>query len=145
MQSIAPPDGVTFPLVVQALQRERLLRYLPASSEDEHLAFSIYLWNAALCEAFYCAIHFAEIICRNALHDRLLKQLGRRWFDNATFLGIFDDRYRRDLRKVTDEERSRRGAAFTAHHVVARLTLGFWQHLLTKRFNRLLWSRGVHP
>ena len=145
MQSIALPHIEIFPLLIRALQRERLLRYLPASSEDERLAFSIYLWNGALCEAFYCVIHFAEIVCRNALHDRLLERVGERWFENATFLGILDDRFRRDLIKVTDEERRLRGAAFTAHHVVARLTLGFWEHLLTKRFKRLLWSEGVHP
>ena len=31
----------------------------------------------------------------------------------------------------------------TAHHVVSALTFGFWEHLVTKRFERYLWSRGL--
>ena len=36
------------------------------------------------------------------------------------------------------------GEHFSAHHVVSALTFGFWQHLLTRRFDRLLWPQGVH-
>jgi len=31
----------------------------------------------------------------------------------------------------------------TAHHLVSELSFGFWQHLLTKRFQRVLWPRGM--
>ncbi|MBX9759502.1 MAG: hypothetical protein K2Y29_12080 [Beijerinckiaceae bacterium] len=36
------------------------------------------------------------------------------------------------------------GGSFSSHHVVSPLTFGFWQHLLTRRFERLLWPQGIH-
>lgn len=144
MQLINCPDDEKFPYVVDAIQLQRLSRYMPAANNKRSDAFALYLWNCALGESFFVALHFAEIICRNAIHRRLLGRLGDSWFEHVTFRSILGARHRDDLDSAIREERLQHGDRFSADHVVSALAFGFWQHLLTRRFDRLLWPQGVH-
>lgn len=137
------PDGENFPLIVAAMQRERLMRYLPASGGDERLALRFYLWNCALCEAFHLSTHYAEIVCRNTLSRVLVAKLGERWFDNQTFYRLLDPHFQGDLNAAIQKEAESHGANMTSHHIVSALHFGFWDHLATKRFNRLIWANGA--
>jgi hypothetical protein len=125
------------------MQTERLLRYLPAANRDKDAAFLLYTWNCALCEAFFISLHFSEIVCRNAIHRRLIERFGEKWFENKTFLRVLDERYQKELRDAVSEENKEHPADCTAHHIVSAMTFAFWQHLMTKRFDRLLWSQGI--
>jgi hypothetical protein len=143
VQLIELPDPALFVHVENALQRERLMRYMPAAGGDVAAALQLYLWNCALCESFFVSLHFAEVVCRNAIHRRLVERLGESWFGDPLFVGLLDPRYRNEIEHAIDDETKQHAGWCTAHHVVSALTFGFWQHLLTKRFDRLLWSQGM--
>lgn len=143
MQLPTPPEPEERPYLEAALQPERLNRYMAAAEDDKDQAVRLYLWNCILCEAFLIPLHFCEIVCRNALQRGLRAKLGNNWYENETFLKILDERYRKELGDAIKQERKQQGGAMTAHHVVSALSFGFWQHLVTKRFDRLLWNSGI--
>lgn len=148
MQLTNPPSAAQFPAVIAAMHDDRIARYLPAASGNQEDAFKLYLWNCALCEAFYLPLHIAEISVRNAMHRRLVDRLGEQWYDNTTFKNLLSDRHYHDLEDTLEDERAQHGVLMTSHHLVSSLSFGFWQHLLTRRFERLLWSvdlRTVFP
>jgi hypothetical protein len=137
------PSSENLQAIETTLQTERILRYLPAANMDTVGAFRLYLWNCALCEAFYISLHFSEIVCRNAIHKRLVERCGNKWFENQTFLGILDNGFNREVLAAIDGERRQHGARLTSHHIVSALNFAFWEHLMTKRFERLLWRQGI--
>jgi hypothetical protein len=143
MQLTNAPQPAMFPSIVSAIQKERLARYLPAANGSDALAFQFYLWNCSLCESFHFPLHFSEVVCRNALHQALVKRAGASWYSEPTFIGILDRRFSEDLTEAVSVERSQHGSKMTAHHIVSTLTFGFWEHLATKRFERYLWAKGV--
>lgn len=143
MQLTNAPSEAQFPAVIAAMHDDRISRYMPAAGGSQADAFRLYLWNCALCEAFYLPLHIAEISVRNAIHHRLSERLGEQWYDNGTFKNILANRQDDDLASAVREERQRHGVLMSRHHLVSSLSFGFWQHLLTNRFNRLLWPRGM--
>jgi hypothetical protein len=142
MQLTNAPSAAQFPAVLDAFHDERINRYLPAAGTPED-AFRLYLWNCTLCEAFYLPLHVAEVVCRNAIHRRLRDRVGDQWFNNGTLNNLLSNSDYDDLTHAIEEETAQHGAAMTCHHLVSALSFGFWQHLLTKRFNRLLWENGL--
>lgn len=143
MQLTNPPTDDQFPAVISAMHGERIERYMPAAGGHQEDAFHLYLWNCALCEAFYLPLHIAEVACRNAIHKRLRDRLGDQWFNNQTFRNILAPRQHDHLTDTLADERTQHGLLMTGHHLVSSLMFGFWEHLLTKRFERLLWPRGL--
>jgi hypothetical protein len=97
MQLLNSPSDETFPNIEKALDSSRLMRYFPAAGKDKELAFRLYLWNCAFCESFHLSLHMAEIVCRNAIHRALLKRGDPYWFENQTFRGLLEDRFRSEL------------------------------------------------
>ena len=86
----------------------------------------------------------AEIVCRNAIHRALLNRGDPYWFDNQTFCGLLEDRFRSELSDAISKERKQHGQQMNSNHVVSALTFGFWEHLTTKRFERFIWAKGIH-
>ncbi len=129
--------------VRSALAEARLDRYRAASYGDRELAFDLYLWNCRLCEAFYAPLHFAEITLRNGIRKHLAGRAGERWFEDRTFRGLLDERNKKKLEDALEREMKAHGDGMTEAHVVSALTLGYWDHLTTKRFERFLWAKGL--
>lgn len=121
----------------------RLARFAAGTGGDKHRAFRQYVWNARLCEEFYLPLQIAEISIRNAIHKTLTRRFGEDWPSNAGFIAQIPDRYKDEVRKVVNDERIAKGRGFTVDHVVAGMTFGFWVHLLTARYDELLWQGGV--
>jgi Abi-like protein len=142
MQLPNEPKDDQFTAIIRALHDDRIDRYLPATYGNQEDALRIYLWNCALCEAFYLPLHFAEIVIRNAINNHLIERLGDRWFENRTFIKILNQHYQDDLDDLLQAELLRHGDNLTCHHLVSELSFGFWQHLLTKRFSRIIWATG---
>lgn len=141
------PNGLSelqFRSIEKAMQAERLGRYMAASNKDKALAFEIYIWNCELSETFYFSLHFAEVVCRNAIHFALVSRFSHTWFEEQIFLRILDKKYADELANVIEKETRQHDKTFTAHHVVSALSFGFWEHLTAKRFERLLWAKGIH-
>jgi len=143
MQLPIEPTEAQLAALISAINDDRIDRFLPAASGSREDAFKLYLWNCALCEAFYLPMHFAEICVRNAIHTHLINRLGENWFENLALVNTLDDRRRDDLTKLLETERLRHGNNLTCHHLVAELSFGFWQHLLTNRFRRIIWGPGI--
>ena len=136
-------DYDKIPTIESAINPNRLRRYMPAAHQEIYKAFQFYMWNCALSEAFYLSLHFAEILCRNAVQKALVFKIGEDWFQHGLFLKLLDPRFRSELAGVITDERAAHGDKMTQHHIASGLTFGFWEHLTTKRFDRLIWSRGT--
>jgi len=143
MQLTNLPQTKDFASIEKFLQTERLSRYYAASNGNKAKAFAHYLWNCDLSQSFYIPLHFAEIGSRNAINLALISNIGSNWFLNSTFVMMLGPRYRSELSDAVRDETRQHGASLTAHHIVSALTFGFWEHLLTKRFDRLLWVKGI--
>jgi hypothetical protein len=105
--------------------------------------FKFYMWNCALSEAFYLPLQMAEIAARNAIHRALIARVGQNWYQDAKFTSLLSARYLGELNNCVAEETAQHGANVSCHHVCSGLTFGFWEHLTTSRFNRLLWKWGI--
>lgn len=143
MQLTNFPTATQFPAVIAAMHGDRIERYLPAAGGLQEDALRLYLWNCTLCESFYLPLHIAEVACRNAIHQRLCDRLGRTWYEHPIFLRTLDARRTDELNAALYEERKQHNSSMTEHHLCSSLMFAFWGHLLTKRFDRLLWSDGV--
>ena len=143
MQVVNAPEPALLAKILSAVQVHRIERYMPAAGGDHEAAFSFYMWNNALSEAFHPSLHYAEVICRNAVHAALLYRAKERWYEEELFIKLLDPRFARELRDAVDAERTQHGDDLTCHHVVSALTFGFWEHLTTKRFERYLWPKSI--
>lgn len=143
MQLPNAPIAEKFPTIVAAIQHERLMRYAQPAGGDVARAFAYYTWNGSMSECFHVALHFAEIVTRNAFNHALTQRFGAEWFAHELFLRVLDERNRKELEDAVQKERKQHRGRMTAHHVVSALTFGFWDHLATKRFDRLIWAKGV--
>lgn len=144
MQLPILPIDAQLAAVLRAVHDDRIDRFLPAAQGSREDAFSLYLWNCSLCEAFYLPLHFAEISVRNAINNRLIERFGERWFENRAVVGTLEPRRQAEFSEILQSETRRHGAGMTCHHLVSEMSFGFWQHLLTKRFNRIIWADGMH-
>jgi len=116
---------------------------MPVAENGIDKALQFYAWNCGLSEAFYISLHFAEILCRNAIQKALAFKAGEEWFRHKTFVNLLDARFQSELAIAISNEQAVHGVLMTQHHVASALTFGFWEHLTTKRFERLIWSRGI--
>lgn len=126
-----------------AISPARLARYLPEAKQNKHLALRLYVWNSRLCEAFYLPTQVAEVATRNAIHKPIVRRFGLSWFDSIAFKNILPPRLVAELEKIVTEERAARRATFSEDHVVAGLSFGFWQNLMTQAYDNHLWANGV--
>ena len=126
-----------------ALQQERLNRYRAAAVSDGVQPIDLYMWNIELAESFLPSLHFAEVTCRNAMHNALIGMAGEHWYQDRTIRRILAPRNCRELDVVIRRETTQHGRAVTNHHFVSELTFGFWNHLATRRFDNALWSNGI--
>ena len=134
----ASPTEEAFKAFERRVSRIRLNRYRRATTSQEE-AVALYLWNVALCEALYPALHFFEVALRNATHDALSQHYGKEnWFWDPSILT--EGRHQQQVQEAIDKlRRDRKG-----HHlgeesdprfpkepgrVVAELSLGFWVNL----------------
>jgi len=143
MQLVKAPEEPAFLAVEAAVHPQRLTRYMPAAGREPQAAFRFYLWNCLLCECFHFPLHFAEIVSRNALGNALARRSGEQWYLDATFRKVLDERFLAELDIALAKERRQQGLSMSHHHMVSALTFGFWEHLTTKRFERILWARGI--
>jgi hypothetical protein len=137
-----PPTSPIFPTVIAAMQRERLMRYMPAAHRDENVAFRFYLWNCHLSQSFHHALHFAEIVTRNALARALQRRCGV-WRNDHIFRSVLGEEYTKELDRCIKQEFEQHRDYMTDNHIISALSFGFWNQIATKRFERFLWARGV--
>lgn len=139
------------PPIINALERslspERLSTYLAAAHGDHAAALRLYVWNTDISAAFYGPLQALEIVVRNAFHRELAAVYGPAWYDNPQVpLTPFAR-----ARIVDAKDALRRaGRPLDPGRIVAELSFGFWERLLTHgppgklNYEMALWRPALH-
>jgi hypothetical protein len=127
--------------ISEALGKERLARYLHATSGDVGDALRLYVWNAALSAAFFEVLGDVEVIVRQAIHREFSEWhqshgLPGEWYDNAH--GFLTEAAVNDIR-IAKSRLSLKRSEITPANVINELTFGFWRFLLAKHYQTTLW------
>ena len=110
--------------VRRSLSEARFRPWLQASGGDVDYAFSLYLHNSRLAEAFLFPLHVAEVTLRNAIDAMLVRRFGSDWPNDGAFRSsVLTPRSLATLDKAI----GRSGGA--KNDVVATLTFDFWSNL----------------
>lgn len=111
-----------FSEVEKALAAERLDVYRQ-DGVTPAVALARYLWNMALCEAFYSPLQIVEIALRNAIHSTLTTREGNAaWYNTISGLPHWQQDQVHAVRAKLLAERKPE----TPGRVVAELHFGFW-------------------
>jgi hypothetical protein len=117
------------------ISQERIETYRPIGSHDLDMT-ATYLYNIALCEAFYTPLNFLEITLRNALHMQLSAFYGSTaWY---LLTNVLEPGQQNDVVKVTRRIVGR-GKQATPGRVVSELNFGFWVSLLSGAYETRFW------
>lgn len=131
-----PHDPKELVAIERAVSRERLRRYLTATSNDLSAAVSLYESNIAVSEAIFGLLHGLEVAVRNSMHEVLTVKYGTpKWYGPA---GAPLSRYGKD--KVTEAVHAAGGPGAAPGKVVAELMFGFWTDLAAHRYHWTLWQ-----
>jgi hypothetical protein len=131
----------------RALSPERLSTYLAAAHGDHATALQLYVWNTEASAALYGPLQALEIVVRNAFHRELAAVYGAAWYDNPQVpLTPFA---RARVADAKDALR-RAGRPLDPGRIVAELSFGFWERLLTHgppgklNYEMALWRPALH-
>jgi hypothetical protein len=130
--------------IVQYISSERLVAYFsmvrnPKDSADKRRkAINLYERNTQISEALYGVMQGFEVIFRNAVHNRLTKDLGEKWLDTFTFLDT-ERASIEDAKKNIEE----RGSQLSIGRIVAELNFGFWVRLFSPQYSTTLWGPSL--
>lgn len=155
------PEGLphaTIPTPAQAvawLSQHRYDKYLAMASGNHLLALEIYAWNSELSSAILHDLAHVEVAVRNALDAELAPafpdwatQSAPGWLrlENGTQrVRLRQQRLNNDGLKLLRGAQRDIGASATHGMVIARLSFGFWQFLITPRAREsTLWTPYLH-
>ena len=137
--------------VINALERalspERLSTYRAAAGHDHAAALRLYVWNTRISAALYGPLQALEVIIRNAFHRELASVYGAVWYDNPRVPLTPAARAR-----VADAKEAvqRAGRPLDPGRIIAELSFGFWERLLTHgppgrlNYEMALWRPALH-
>ena len=123
-----------FDKLCRATSDDRLKPYRHRNTAGNNLKiYASYVWNIALSESIYPALHGFEVTLRNSVNDAATAAFGNRWFDDLTAA-----REKDTLEKL---KRNLGVQALDIGQFVSGVTLGFWVALFTRRYEQVLWPR----
>lgn len=126
--------------IVKALSRQRLETYRCLAVETDQRVLDRYLWNVAISEALYMALHFLEIALRNHVHDVIaLGSNDADWLVHGRFL---DPREKTLVAKAVNNL-NHQHKDLSAGNAIAELNFGFWTSLFDVRYERILWQKWI--
>jgi hypothetical protein len=129
--------------IEKTMSHARLARFTPPGG-DRNFGLRIYVWNARLCEEFYIPLQLTEVSLRNGIVRRLVGCYGPDWFQDHRLISTIPDRHKDEIRDVTISEKAKRASSFTADHVVAGLSFGFWLNLMGHSVAHILWKHNLN-
>ena len=116
------------------ISRERLKRYLAATTQNLEDAVSLYEQNVAVSEMTFGLLHGLEVAIRNSMHDQLTAHYRTpRWYTVAPLSAYSQDKIRAAIRDAG-------GPNASPGKVVAELMFGFWTDLAAQRYHWTLWQ-----
>jgi hypothetical protein len=131
----------------RALSTERLSTYLAAAGADHAAALRLYVWNTRISAALYGPLQALEILIRNAFHRELTAVYGPAWYDNPRV-----PLTPAAAGRVADAKQAlqRAGRPLDPGRIVAELSFGFWERLLSRgphgrlNYEMALWRPALH-
>ena len=136
--SCAPPSHDA---IERTMSAARLGRYMAEARNDRYYALRLYIWNVSLCQALYLPVQMCEVAFRNAMHGSLVQKFGATWHRVEAFRLTLPKRLLDELDAAIANERTVYGPRMTVDHVVSALSFGFWQNLLTQKYDGALWPK----
>lgn len=132
-------DTLTLGRLIQVISVDRFATYLSAAGGDYELGLALYRWNIAVSACFMGPVQMLEVALRNRLHDALADARRRSDWWNDPNLALTEVHQRMIVAAL--DKAGRGGRAFTAGHVVAELSFGFWVGLLGpgRAYEERLW------
>jgi len=128
------------------LSPARWNRYrIEAGGNNDELAFRLYRWNCQLSESFLTPLNYVEVGLRNRIVPALDARFGANWPLQAHTpnLSALPSGARKKIAEAAEQVRWLRRPV-TRDRVIAALMFGFWCKMLTSRYDRILWSAGIH-
>ena len=129
----------------RCLSSDRLSTYMGAVGHDKESAVRLYVWNMTISAAFYSPLQALEITIRNGFHHELTQTYGPSWYNNPRVpLTAEALRLVQNARAKLAEQ----GKAPDPGRMVAELSFGFWERLLSKgpkgAYEMKLWRPALH-
>ncbi len=121
------------------LSAPRFATYLQARNNNREDALKLYRWNLAISSAFMLPLHMLEVTFRNGVVNGIEAIHTPAWPWTQGFIFTLPDprapHYspRRNLRNVARSH-------MTAGKVVADLNFAFWERVLLKKQQRIIWD-----
>lgn len=123
--------------------------YLRAAGDDVDTGCEVYEWSASLTSVSFQAIHYVEVLTRNAIDTQMRAYLredraGIPWFLlPVTKDKSLQDRIDRDIDRVRQRLRNENARKEIRGQIIAGLSFGFWAHLLGPKHDQL-WRDALH-
>jgi hypothetical protein len=129
----------SFQELEKTLSEERLAPFRRSPEEREADVIARYLWNIALSESLYPALHLVEVSLRNRINDAASQSWGPGWLrDTRVLLGP-------EIKKVNEAIASlaRDGKSDEKGRIIAELPFGFWTSLFRRDYEQRLFNKVV--
>lgn len=117
-------------------------RYMQLAGGDHAEALRLYGQQSRVSAALSGTIGHVEVVVRNAMHDALSRH-SQAWYDGLALL--WNDQTRKDIETARGRAMERYSTRqITPGMLVSELNLGFWRFLLSKHYDRALWTPYLH-
>lgn len=118
------------------LSEARLKTFEKLNSDNP---LQLYSKNVALCESFYPAIHFLEIILRNKISKSVARVVGDNWLEleESRLLDHleFENLKKAKLNLVKTQKK------LNSDNITAELNFGFWISLFHRKYEAKIWQK----
>ena len=119
---------------------DRLAAYTAYARGDQWVAIRLYERNTQISEALYGVVQCLEVTLRNAIHDCLVRKLGRTdWYE----VFPFEPSERRTIEGAKSEI-LRRSTSAIPGRIIAELVFGFWVKMFSNNYDKTLWVPYLH-
>lgn len=148
--------------LIRLLSTPRLSTYSNACGGNVASGLELYRWNLDVSMAFFESIHYFEVALRNSIDSAMTK-----WFESAypapmgegvlhwfepdkTYSGLPTPADLSGLEVVSQKKvraarhnAGKRNSPVLPGHVVAELTMGFWQYLIRQTGTNQIWRNAL--
>lgn len=129
----------------ESLSSERLSTYLAHTHGDWDKATELYLRNMYVAGLFIPLLNLTEVILRNRIALALSAIYGVNWAWDSGFqkmLPQFNSSFcpSREITTLSHKYRHNRATG----KLIADCKFAFWQHFLTKRYQKSIWNKHLH-
>ena len=125
-------------LADKVISIERLQGYGSTADTDLPGTVANYLWNIALCEAFYPLLNGVEVALRNRVHAAMTMHTGKQWWmeRNSKYLRPYEIEL---AQRAISRLRKKSKRQPRVGEIVAELMLGFWVALFDPEYEQTYW------